>query len=272
MATAAHPAGGAPVPGVVPPGVVAPPLPFPRDPGTISGWLLDRSLSATSSSIVQDVELGFARLTQGIPDTGDPDYLEAINSADLCCYLTISDTGAAMARVTLIHLLGKYSAGFGARSAFQGSIMGFLGETVVDNLPLFVSAPSEGADRNLSSSFALEVKAVPTDDEVMAYFTSVAAGNLMAPIALTAGNSTCLARLCPIPLAWAAYFLDSKSPFEAWQMGQSLIATLDTPDDRDRVSPLASWLQAACVKQGLAATDRQVSCLDTSWAALAPDA
>jgi hypothetical protein len=113
---------------------------------------------------------------------------------------------------------------------------------------------------------------VLTDDEVVAYFTSVAPGNLMAPIGVTLANATRLARLCPIPLAWAAYFLDSKSPFEAWQMGRDLIATLDTPDERDRVAPLASWLRAACVKRGLAAADRRISCLDTSWAALAPDA
>jgi hypothetical protein len=93
----------------------------------------------------------------------------------------------------------------------------------------------------------------------------------MNPVAMTAANTVQLAHLCPIPYAWAAYFLDSKSPFEAWRMGCSLIATLDTPVQRDQALPFANWLQAACVKQGLAAGDRRFSCLDVSWAALAPD-
>jgi hypothetical protein len=274
------PAGGGPAPGVVP-NVAPPPLPFPGDPGTISGWLLDQSLSATSSSIVRDVESGFSRLTQGIPaDQLDPDYLgamrelvdEVINSSDLCCYLTISETGAAASRVTLVHSIGKYSAGFGALSAFQGTIMGFLGETIGENMPLFVQAPTAVGASNMVSSFSLKAVAVPTEAEVVTYFTSAAAGNLMNPIGVTAANATQLARLCPIPHAWAAYFLDSKSPFEAWKMGCELTATLDTADERDRVLALGNWLRAACVKRGLAAGDRRFSCLDTNWAALAPDA
>ena len=59
MATAVVlPVGGGPAPGVVP-NVAAPPLPFPGDLGIISGWLLNQSLSATSSSIVWDIEAGF---------------------------------------------------------------------------------------------------------------------------------------------------------------------------------------------------------------------
>jgi hypothetical protein len=55
-------------------------------------------------------------------------------------------------------------------------------------------------------------------------------------------------------------------------MGSQLIATLDTADERDRVLPFANWLRAACVKRGPAAGDRCFSQLDTSWAAIAPDA
>jgi hypothetical protein len=160
---------------------VAPPLPFPGDPGTISGWLLDQSLLATSSLIVHDIELGFARLSEGIPvDPLDPDYLGAMremvdkvsNSTDLCYYLTVSKTGAAVAaRVTIAQSIRKYSTGFGALSAFQGAIMGFLGETIGDNMPLFIQAPTSVADKNLVLSFTLRVMLVPTDDELLAYFT-----------------------------------------------------------------------------------------------------
>lgn len=275
-------AAGGPALGVPPvPPALAPPLPFPADAGTITGWLVDQSVTVTSSSLVQDIEAGFARLSQNIP--ADPLHAtyagtmrdlvdEVVNSSDLCCYLTISETGATATRVTVVHSIGKYSAGFGALSAFQGTTMGFLGEVVGENMPVFVQAPTTAGDQDLISSFALREIAVPTEVELVAYFSSAAAGNLMTPIAPTLANTTRLARLCPIPHAWAAYFLGSQSPFEAWNTGTSLVETLDTPDQRDRAMPFLNWLRAACVKRGLAAGDRRFSCLDTSWAALAPDA
>jgi hypothetical protein len=70
-----------------------------------------------------------------------------------------------------------------------------------------------------------------------------------------------------VPHAWAASFLDSRTPYESWQIGAQLISTLDTADDRDRVLPFAKWLQTACVKRGLTAGDRRFSGLYT-----APDA
>jgi hypothetical protein len=70
--------------------------------------------------------------------------------------------------------------------------------------------------------------AVPTEAELVTYFTSVGAGTLLNPIALTAINTVrFLAALCPIPHAWASYFQDSKSPYNAWRMGVScLVAAL----------------------------------------------
>jgi hypothetical protein len=78
----------------------------------------------------------------------------------------------------------------------------------------------------------------------------------MNPIAVTVATTVQLAPLCPVPYAWAAYFLDSNSLFDAWRIRCSLIATLYTPDYRDRALPSANWLGAACVKKcGLAAGD-----------------
>jgi hypothetical protein len=136
--------------------MVAPPLPFPAaGAGTITGWLVDQSVLVTSMALVADIEAnieaGFARLSHNIPgDPNDPGsgaamrklIDEVVNSAELCCYLTISETGGAASRVTLVHSVGKYSAGFEALSAFQGTIMGFLRETIGENLPLFVQAPT----------------------------------------------------------------------------------------------------------------------------------
>jgi hypothetical protein len=81
-------------------------------------------------------------------------------------------------------------------------------------------------------------------------------------VAVTAANTVQLSRLCPIPHAWAAYFLDSNGLFDAWMMGCALQATLVTADDRDKALPLVNWLQATCVKIGLGAGDRWFSALD----------
>jgi hypothetical protein len=140
---------------------------------------------------------------------------EVLNSVDLCCYLTASETGAAATRVVVVHSIGEYSAGFGALSAFQGTIMAFTGETVGDDLPVLVQAPRDMAnDRNLSLAFGLREVAVPTEAELIAYFTSAGAGDLMNPIAMTAASSVRLTQLCPVPHTWAAYFLDSRTPYE----------------------------------------------------------
>jgi hypothetical protein len=110
-------AGGPPVPRPL-----APPLPFPGDPASINGWLIDQSLFVTSSWLVNEIEAGFARLSQDIPeDTSDPNNLgamrgmvdEVLNSDGLCCYLTKSETGVAAIRVVAVHSIREYSAGFG---------------------------------------------------------------------------------------------------------------------------------------------------------------
>jgi hypothetical protein len=35
-----------------------------------------------------------------------------------------------------------------------------------------------------------------------------------------------ISNFCPIPLAWAPYFMDFKTPFEALKMGRNLMVTL----------------------------------------------
>jgi hypothetical protein len=104
-------AGGPPVPRPL-----APPLLFPGDPGTITGWMIDQSLSVTLSWLVNEIEAAFARLLQDIPkDTAVPNYLgamremvdEVLNSDNLCCFLTASETGAAATGVLVVHSIGK---------------------------------------------------------------------------------------------------------------------------------------------------------------------
>jgi hypothetical protein len=117
-----------------------PPLPFPGDSGSITGWSIDQSVSISSSSLVNQVETGFAGLSHNIPsDSTDPDCNiairelvdEVVNSDDLSCYLTVSETGTAASHVVLVvHFIGKCSTGFGVLSMFQRNIIFFVGETI----------------------------------------------------------------------------------------------------------------------------------------------
>lgn len=80
---------------------------------------------------------------------------EVFNSVDLCCCLTTSETGATISWVIVVHLIRKYSVGLGALSAFQGTVMAFLGEAIGENLPVLVQGPRPVADQNLILAFAL---------------------------------------------------------------------------------------------------------------------
>jgi hypothetical protein len=81
-----------------------------------------------------------------------------------------------------------------------------------------------------------------------------------------------LANLCPIALAWAPYFMDSKTPYEALQMGRELMATLANVGDRTRAAPMLDWLRASCVRLGPNGADRRLSLLNQELEPTAPDA
>jgi hypothetical protein len=81
-----------------------------------------------------------------------------------------------------------------------------------------------------------------------------------------------LPNLCPIPLGWAPYFMDFKTPYEALTMGKALIGTLETVAQRTRASPLLDWLRAACVWLGASIVNRRLSLVHQEFEATAPDA
>jgi hypothetical protein len=118
---------------VVPPGggpavATVPHLPFGGDPGTITGWLLDVTAIAMSSDISRGLVQGFDRFVTNIPAIRDPGYDEAVpNMIDevvgsdmLVKYLTATNIGHAAAKITTVHSIHKYSAGFGGSNALHG--------------------------------------------------------------------------------------------------------------------------------------------------------
>jgi hypothetical protein len=273
------------VPILVPPGgapavATAPHLPFGGDPGTITGWLLDATATETSSDISRGLERGFNRLSTNIPDAGDAGHEDAIrNIVDevigsdmLVTYLTAINIGQESAKVTTVHSIHRYSAGFGGSNALHGKTLALLGETVGTQLPMLVQFSPDPAE-NFPHALAMGNVLVPSHDMVEAYFTQPTAGTLMAPASVAQGSSQMnLAPFCPIPLAWAPYFLDFKSPHDALRMGRDLVATLPDVVDRDRTGPFLDWLRAACVRLGAGQVQRVRSLVSQVFEATTPDA
>jgi hypothetical protein len=272
-------------PFIVPPGgapalAVTPQLPFAADPGTITGWLLDTTTTETSESISQGLERGFNRLVDNVPAMNANGYDEAmremtdeiVNSDTLVTYLMATNIINEVVRITIIHSIARYSAGFGGSNALHGKTLALLGEMVGTQLPTlvrFIADPLE----DLAHGLALEAVRVPPDALVDAYFASPVAENLMpSPTVAQGAVPMNLANLCPIPLAWAPYFMDSKTPYEALEMGRGLLATLGSVADRTRAAPMLDWLRAACVRLGPNVDDRRLSLLNQSFEPTAPDA
>jgi hypothetical protein len=276
---------GGPIPVIVPPPgapppVVAPQLPFAADPGTITGWLLDDTASQTPTDVARALDRGFNRLVDGVPANGDAGFEAAMrlmtdeitNSDTLVTYLTATNVGSDDVRITTIHSIAKYSAGFGGSNALHGQTLGLLGEMVGNQLPALIRfGPSP--DEDLVHGLTMEAVIVPSDNLVDAFYASPTAGHLMPqPTEAQGGTAMNLTNLCPLPLAWTPYFLDSKSPYEALKMGRSLVVTMTEPNDRALASPFLDWLRGACVWLGTGNANRRLSLLNQNYEPTAPDA
>jgi hypothetical protein len=272
------------VPILVPPGgapavATAPHLPFGGDPGTITGWLLDATSTATSSDISRGLERGFDRLVTNIPNAGDPGHEDAmrdivdevIGSDTLVTYLTATNIGHNAARITTVHSIHRYSAGFGGSNALHGKTLALLGETVGSQLPMLVQFDPD-PDEDFTHALTMENVTVPSDDMVDAYFALPIAGTLMPqPSVAQGGVQMNLASFCPVPLAWAPYFLDFKSPYDALLLGRQLVATMTDVGDRNRAGPILDWFRAACVRLGPAPVFRVQSLVSQIFLSTTPD-
>jgi hypothetical protein len=161
--------------GGAPPLGTAPQLPYGADPGSITGWLLDISLAETPGTISRN----------------------------------------DVVRVTTVHSIAQYSAGFGGNNTLHGRTVAILGEMMGDQLPMMIQFdPAE--DEDLAHALALEAVMVPNDALVDAYFATPTADSLMPQTTLAQGSvGMNLPNFCAIPLAWAPYFLDFKTPNDA---------------------------------------------------------
>jgi hypothetical protein len=123
---------GVGIEGGAPPFGDAPQLPFGADPGSITGWMLQATMTDTPSTISLQTERSFARLA-GMPPVNHHDYAtarqgmidEILNSNTLLeTYLIVSNQLYSAPRVTVMHSLFHYSAGFSGTNALHGKYCG----------------------------------------------------------------------------------------------------------------------------------------------------
>jgi hypothetical protein len=162
-----------------PPLVVVPQLPYAADPGSLTGWVLETTATETSGSISKSLGRGFARLVDNVPLDGDPGHEEAmkemadeiVNSDSLTTYLTATNFGQDAVKITVLHSIARYSAGFGGSNALHGHTLGLLGEMREDQLPMLVKFDKDPSE-DLIHGLTLEEVTVPSDVLVDGYFAT----------------------------------------------------------------------------------------------------
>jgi hypothetical protein len=107
----------------------------------------------------------------------------------------------------------------------------------------------------------------------MAYFANPMVLEAMPNVRVMQGGSMNmkLANLCPIPLAWAPYFMEFKAHYKTLKKGKALMATLYDVEQWMRASPMIDWLRATCVWLGLNTDDCHRSILNQGFEPTAPD-
>jgi hypothetical protein len=248
---------------------VAPQLPFAADPGTVTGWLVKESAEDTADTLSDEIEAVTQRYA-GLPAAGDPEYNgklreiaeDGLASDDLSCYLTVSRAVGQSPVVSIVLGLARYSAGMGGAAALQGRTIGFLGETIGDQLPTIVVMPNT-IGHTMVDCVEIHTWDAPTVAELDATFVGNTPPVVMA--ATNAATQTTLPRLMFVPKVWAGFFLDRKTPYQAFKTMEALMATLPIQAQRDNALPLIEWTKAVCVREGPGAAERRVSQLEIPW-------
>jgi hypothetical protein len=186
---------------------------------------------------------------------------------ELTCFVTMVTSTSLAPYVMIMQYLGPYTTGFGTTSQFQGKTFSFLGECIGAQLPPLIKELTNG----LSGPIRLtSVASVPTPDEMHAHYVNQDANTLMN--ALAANTEKSFLKLLFMPNRCAPYFLAAQTPYKAFCMWQSLVATMSDPSDHDDVgAPMLDWFGAACVRSGNELVQRTRLAFSIKWGSVLPD-
>eukprot|EP00978_Attheya_sp_CCMP212_P025204 scaffold80708_cov51-Attheya_sp.AAC.3 len=106
---------------------------------------------------------------------------------------------------------------------------------------------------------------VPTAAAVKAHYANPAISNTSLMPAHANGAQAALARLTYLPKAWVPYFLDRKTPWDAYDTMTLLMEGLSSDAMRVQAKSLLEWFAAACVRHGGNGVDRRTSVIHSAW-------
>jgi hypothetical protein len=248
-----------PLPTVVP---LPPPLPYPSDPGSYTELWTRQTLSTTGPELEVQVDSWIDQYTNTPVDYGS--IVDGVTSAaDWVGFLTVFKGNV----ISLVHSVGQFRTGLGNASPGNGRTFGLVGERVGTGTAPIIMVPSTGG---LSTWLRPVTEHEPTEDEIEVLKGSI---HRTIPKPTVTGDSDKdedpdhpmveITPLCFIPKAWAPYFLDHTSPYEAYQRYNKLIATVPATEQH-LFRYLEAWFKIACLRANLLADD---SMLMAKWQA-----
>jgi hypothetical protein len=232
---AANGAGAVPTP---------PRLPYAPDPGTYTQLWMSESAGTSAAELAKECE-AYVDVFTGNPVDYNTIVTSLLATADGLVFLTVL-TGNL---VCPVHSLGRFSCGLGRHTPSHNRIFGLLGEKIGESLPPVAMVPAAG----LAPWFQLEEKHQPTTEDIAPLETSK--DRTIREPTLTCAEEedtdeerpkVSVQKLVMIPKAWAPYFLEPQSPWQALQTFKALLNTI--PNNlRTSFDFIESWLAIACV-------------------------
>jgi hypothetical protein len=256
---AGGPAGPPQLPAVIP---LPPPLPYARDPGSYTELWTRQTRSTAGIEMEEQIDSWLNQYSNVPTDYGV--LVSGITSAaDWIGFLTVFKGNV----ISLVHSLGQFRTGLGTASPGNGRTFGLVGERVGTGPAPIIMVPSTGG----LAAWVRPIELHEPSEAELETLRGSAERTMDKPI--VQGDATKdedpdhpfveVTNLCFIPKAWAAYFLDQCSPYEAYQRYKKLITTV--PGDlQPRFRYLEAWLKASCLRGSVNNDD---SLLTANWQA-----
>jgi hypothetical protein len=182
-----------------------------------------------------------------------------LTTADGMVFLTVL-TGN---QVVPVHSIGKFSCGLGRQTLSHNRIFGLLGEKVGESLPPIAMVPAAG----LVPWFQMEERHQPTTADLAELKSSRDRTRLEPVVEGDADKDedddrpkVSVQKMVMIPKAWAPYFLEPQTPWEALQIFKTLLETVPA-NLRDSFDFIEAWLSVACLHE----VKKDESILKAKW-------
>jgi hypothetical protein len=208
--------------------------------------------------MVEDVESYVSVFAANTPDYAAIET-SVLASSEFMAFLTVVSGDV----VTVVQSFGRFSGGLGRQILSHNRVFGLIGEKVGGELPPMVMAPMAG----IAPWMQIMQVNIPGDSEL----ATLSSGDQQTIVMVededenaavaTGAYTASVQRLGYVPRAWAAYFLEPLSPWQALEKIRGLVTTIPL-SQRASFDYLMDWGKAACMKR---ADNAEGSVLRARW-------